>query len=55
MNIQEIADVFNIQASHEPEQLSGGSQPTFKVGKAVLKQVKETSLENNHSPELIEI
>jgi hypothetical protein len=52
MNIQEIADTFNIQAS--PEQLSGGSQPTFKVGNVVLKRVKETSLENNHSPELIE-
>ena len=52
MNIQEIADAFNIQAS--PERLSGGSQPTFKVGNIVLKRVKETSLENNHSPELIE-
>src|SRR5215469_7394902 len=52
MNIQEIADAFNIQAS--PERLSGGSQPTFKVGNVVLKRVKETSLENNHSPELME-
>jgi uncharacterized protein (TIGR02569 family) len=53
MNIQEISEAFNIQASPE-QQLSGGSQPTFKVGNAVFKRVKETSLENNHSPELIE-
>src|SRR6266700_3711630 len=52
MNLQDVSDAFNIQAS--PEQLSGGSQPTFKVGNVVLKRVKETSLENNHSPELIQ-
>ncbi len=51
MNLQDVLDAFNIQAS--PEQLSGGSQPTFKVGNVVLKRVKETSLENNHSPELV--
>ncbi len=51
MNLQNVLDAFNIQAS--PEQLSGGSQPTFKVGNVVLKRVKETSLENNHSPELV--
>jgi Ser/Thr protein kinase RdoA (MazF antagonist) len=52
MNLQDVLDAFNLQAS--PEQLSGGSRPTFKVGNAVLKRVEETSLENNHSPELIE-
>ncbi len=52
MNLQDVPDAFNIQASHE--QLSGGSQPTFKVGNFVLKRVKEPSLENNHSPELIQ-
>src|SRR2546426_9077570 len=52
MNLQDVSDAFNLQASPEP--LSGGSQPTFKVGNVVLKRVKETSLENNHSPELIE-
>jgi uncharacterized protein (TIGR02569 family) len=52
MNLQDVLDTFNFQAS--PEQLSGGSQPTFKVGNVVLKRVKETSLENNHSPELIQ-
>ncbi len=52
MNLQDVSDAFNIQASPEP--LSGGSQPTFKVGNVVLKRVKETSLENNHSPELIQ-
>jgi hypothetical protein len=52
MNLQDVSDAFNIQASPEP--LSGGSQPPFKVGNVVLKRVKETSLENNHSPELIQ-
>lgn len=52
MNLQDALDAFSIQAS--PEQLSGSSQPTFKVGNVVLKRVKETSLENNHSPELIQ-
>ena len=52
MNLQDVLDAFNIHAS--PEQLSGGSQPTFKVGNVVLKRVKETSLENNHSPELVQ-
>lgn len=36
----------------EPLLLPGGSTQTFRVGNAVLKQVKETSLENNHSPSL---
>jgi hypothetical protein len=52
MNLQEVFDAFDLQAAPEP--LSGGSQPTFKVGNVVLKCVQETSLENNHSPELIE-
>lgn len=38
----------------EPTQLPGGSQATFRVGDVVLKRVKETSLENNHSPKLME-
>jgi hypothetical protein len=52
MDLQGVLDTFNIQAS--PERLSGGSQPTFKVGTVVLKRVKATSLENNHSPELVQ-
>jgi hypothetical protein len=51
MNLQEAFDAFDLQAA--PELLSGGSQPTFKVGNVVLKRVQETSLENNHSPALI--
>jgi len=39
--------------SAELDQLPGGSQPAFCAGHAVLKQIKETSLENNHSPQLI--
>jgi hypothetical protein len=41
---------FNLTAN--PEVLPGGSRATFRVGNVVLKQVKETSLENNHSPQL---
>ncbi len=52
MNLQDVSDAFDLQASPEP--LSGGSQPTFKVGNVVLKRVKEPSLENNRSPELIQ-
>jgi hypothetical protein len=32
----------------------GDSTQTFRAGNAVLKRIKETSLENNHSPELIQ-
>jgi hypothetical protein len=52
MHLQETCEAFDLHASRE--QLSGGSQPTFKVGDVVLKRVQETSLENNHSPELIQ-
>ncbi|HET8630814.1 MAG TPA: phosphotransferase [Thermomicrobiales bacterium] len=36
----------------EPAPLPGGTRQTYRVGDAVLKQIRETSLENNHSPEL---
>lgn len=36
----------------EPAALPGGTTTTFRVGDVVLKRIKETSLENNHSPEL---
>lgn len=48
------ATLHQFGLSAPPDQLPGGSQPTFRVGKAVLKRVKETSLENNHSPQLIQ-
>jgi hypothetical protein len=51
-SLTEIVRQFGLHA--EPDQLPGGSQPTFRVGHAVLKRVKETSLENNHSPQLIQ-
>jgi Ser/Thr protein kinase RdoA (MazF antagonist) len=35
-----------------PQPLTGGSTQTYRAGEAVLKQIKETSLENNHSPAL---
>jgi hypothetical protein len=43
---------FNLNA--DPTVLPGGTTMTFRVGEAVLKHIKETSLENNHSPELIQ-
>jgi hypothetical protein len=51
-SLAEIVRQFDLRA--EPDQLPGGSQPTFRVGHAVLKRVKETSLENNHSPQLMQ-
>ena len=36
----------------DPLLLPGGSREAFRVGNVVLKQVKERSLENNHSPKL---
>ncbi|MGI5827677.1 MAG: phosphotransferase [Patescibacteria group bacterium] len=52
MDLQLVLDEFSITG--EPELLSGGSQPTYKVNDLILKRVKETSLENNHSQELIQ-
>jgi hypothetical protein len=50
-----LIDVLRqFQLNADIDQLPGGSQPTFRVGHAVLKRVKETSLENNHSPQLIQ-
>jgi hypothetical protein len=43
---------FGLQA--QVEQLPGGSRPAYRVGHAVLKQIRETSLENNHSLELFQ-
>jgi hypothetical protein len=51
-SLAEIVRQFGLHA--KPDQLPGGSQPTFRVGHAVLKRVKETSLENNHSPQLMQ-
>lgn len=36
------------------ELLPGGSTKTFRVGNVVLKHIRETSLENNHSLDLIQ-
>ena len=49
MLAQVMAD-FNL--SGNPQILPGGSTPNYRVGNVVLKQIKETSLENDHSPEL---
>ncbi|HEX6292262.1 MAG TPA: phosphotransferase [Herpetosiphonaceae bacterium] len=38
----------------EPAALPGGTTTTFRVGDVVLKQIQETSLENNHSAQLIQ-
>src|SRR5262249_36874527 len=52
LNLAEGFAAFNLQASPEP--LSGGSQPPLNGGNVVLKRVKEPSLQNKHSPELID-
>jgi hypothetical protein len=50
--LTEILRQFGLRARFD--QLPGGSQPTFRAGSAVLKRIKETSLENNHSPQLVQ-
>ncbi len=50
MNLSHILEQFNLAG--EPSTLPGGSHRTFRVGRVVLKHIHETSLENNHSPEL---
>lgn len=54
MQHQLVETLRQFGLSAELYQLPGGSQPTFRVGHAVLKRVNETSLENNHSPQLIQ-
>ena len=52
---EQLFDTLNqFDLPAELDQLPGGSQPTFRAGNAVLKRVKATSLENNHSPQLIQ-
>jgi hypothetical protein len=48
--LAETLRLFGLPA--ELDQLPGGSQPTFRAGSVVLKRIKETSLENNHSLQL---
>ena len=36
----------------EPRPLAFGTTQTYRIGDVVLKQIHETSLENNHSPQL---
>ncbi len=51
MDIDSITQRFGV---HTPaKQLRGGTTPTFKAKGLVFKRVKETSLENNHSPQLM--
>ena len=48
--LPEVMRIFNLTG--DPQILPGGSTTNYRVGNFVLKQIKETSLENNHSPEL---
>lgn len=48
----EIVHEFNITG--EPTLLQGGSARVFRCGNVVFKPVHKTSLENNHSPVLIQ-
>src|SRR5437660_955959 len=47
---ESLLNTFNL-ASHA-EKLPGGSTGVYRVANVVLKHIGETSLENNHSPEL---
>ncbi len=47
-----ILEAFNLTGPLEL--LPGGSTQTFKTGNVVLKHIRETSLENNHSLDLIQ-
>jgi Ser/Thr protein kinase RdoA (MazF antagonist) len=48
----EVLRQFGLDAGQRLALLSGGSTSVFRVGDVVLKRIKETSLENDHSPEL---
>ncbi len=54
MNVcQDLAQAmreFNLAGN--PQILPGGSTPNYRIGNIVLKRIRETSLENDHSPEL---
>lgn len=50
MELSKIIKRFGIEG--KPVKLPGGSVETFRVGNVVFKPIKETSLENNHSPQL---
>ena len=52
MNPESALQEFHL--TEEPSVLPGGSKKTYKVGNIVLKHVAETSLENNHSQQLIQ-
>lgn len=49
---QGVLDAF--QLPREAVLLPGGSRATFRVGHAVPKRIRETSLESTHSPRLIQ-
>jgi Ser/Thr protein kinase RdoA (MazF antagonist) len=49
-NLAEAIREFNL--SGEPQVLPGGSTANYRIGDIVLKRIRETSLENDHSPEL---
>ena len=50
--ISQVLREFNL--TEQPLLLPGGSTQAFRVGNAVLKRIRETSLENNHSLILIQ-
>jgi Phosphotransferase enzyme family len=54
-NHDEIAGVLRqFDLAGDTTILTGGTQPIYRAGDAVLKHIEETSLENNHSRELIQ-
>jgi hypothetical protein len=51
-HLASVLQQFRLSAN--PSALPGGSQTVYRVGEAVLKHIEETSLENDHSPQLIQ-
>src|SRR6266542_1217326 len=47
-----VLQQFGLYPQCELTLLPGGSTSVFRAGDVVLKRIKETSLENDHSPEL---
>ena len=50
MELAEAMREFNLAG--DSQILPGGSTTNYRIGDIVLKRIRETSLENNHSPEL---
>ncbi len=52
MDLSAVLEAFDLNG--EPEELPGGTRPAYRVGGWVLKHIHETSLESNHSLDLVQ-